>query len=243
MKALRRMYLPFPEPGACVVELDTSRRHYVLHVLRLAEGDALEVFDGHGRACMARLESGARLKLSESQQSARSRPVTILQGLPKGEKLEWVLQKGTELGAAAFVATAAQRSVVKLSAERGDERIRRWRKILEESARQCGRNDVPGVALAASWEDAGGTLAPGTRVLILDEGERATRLGPAVSKGAPGQPLALVVGPEGGLERMEVEGWVARGAEPVSLGTAVLRTETAALAALAIIRHRDGELG
>jgi 16S rRNA (uracil1498-N3)-methyltransferase len=243
VKALRRLYLPFSESGPSVVELDASQRHYVLDVLRLAEGDALEVFDGRGRSCVAHLKTGARLHLSEPQESLRGRPITILQGLPKGEKLEWVLQKGTELGAAAFVATAAQRSVVRLSAERGGERVRRWRKILEEGARQCGRSDIPGLALAASWEEAGATLAPGTRVLILDEEERARRLGEAVSKGAPGQPLALVVGPEGGLDRREVEGWVNRGAEPVSLGTVVLRTETAALAALAIVRHRDGELG
>ncbi|MGZ3458849.1 MAG: RsmE family RNA methyltransferase, partial [Archangium sp.] len=172
-----------------------------------------------------------------------SREVHILQGLPKGDKLEWVLQKGTELGATAFHPVAAARSVVKLEPRRAEERTTRWMKIVEEAARQCRRNDVPLVHAPRPLLEAARALAPGTTLLVLDEEESAVPLGEAFRACAPGAPVALVVGPEGGLAREEVSALRSLGGRPVTLGRRILRTETAALAALAVMAHLDGELG
>jgi 16S rRNA (uracil1498-N3)-methyltransferase len=169
--------------------------------------------------------------------------VSVLQGLPKGDKLEWVLQKGTELGAAAFHPVDTLRSVVRLEPRRALERTARWTKIVEEAARQCRRNDVPRVHPPASLGEAARALAPGTVLLVLDEEESAVPLGEAFRAAGPGTPVALVVGPEGGLAREEVAALAALGARGVTLGTRILRTETAALAALAVMAHLDGELG
>ncbi|QRK12876.1 16S rRNA (uracil(1498)-N(3))-methyltransferase [Archangium violaceum] len=242
-----RLFVPIPEPAPPEVTLSGDRRHYLLHVLRLGEGASLEVFDGSGRAFDARVASvdadTVRLVLGPARHAPPAREVHILQGLPKGDKLEWVLQKGTELGATAFHPVAAARSVVKLEPKRAEERTSRWTKIVEEAARQCRRNDVPLVHGPRPLVEAARALAPGTTLLVLDEEESAVPLGEAIRSCAPGAPVALVVGPEGGLDREEVSALRALGGRPVTLGRRILRTETAALAALAVMAYLDGELG
>jgi 16S rRNA (uracil1498-N3)-methyltransferase len=242
-----RLFVPLPQPAPAEVELTADRRHYLLHVLRLEEGDALEVFDGQGRAFEARVAQvgpeAVRVTLGAARQAPPRRAVSVLQGLPKGDKLEWVLQKGTELGATAFHPVATLRSVVKLEPKRAEERTARWTKIVEEAARQCRRDDVPRMATPAPLLDAARALSPGTVVLVLDEEESAVPLGEAFRAAGPGTPVALVVGPEGGLAREEVDALKKVGARPVTLGARILRTETAALAALAVMMHLDGELG
>lgn len=245
--ALHRLYVPLPELPTSEVTLAGERRHYLVHVLRLGEGDALEVFDGTGRAFDARvvaLEADAvRLALGPARTAPPRRALHVLQGLPKGDKLEWVLQKGTELGAAAFHPVDTARSVVKLEPKRATERTERWRKIVEEAARQCRRNDVPQVHPPRPLLEAARALGEGTVLLVLDEEETAVPLGEAFRAAGPGTPVALVVGPEGGLAREEVAALLALGARAVTLGARILRTETAALAALAVMEHLDGELG
>ena len=242
-----RLFAPLPEPAPAEVELTGERRHYLLHVLRLEEGDALEVFDGKGRAFEARVAhvtpDVVRLTLGTARVAPPRREVSILQGLPKGDKLELVLQKGTELGATAFHPVATARSVVKLEPKRAEERTSRWTKIVEEAARQCRRNDVPRVATPAPLVDAARSLPAGTVLLVLDEEESAVPLGEAFRAAGAGTAVALVIGPEGGLAREEVDVLKALGARPVTLGKRILRTETAALAALAVMMHLDGELG
>ena len=237
-------------PGAAAgdVTVDGPRFHYLSRVLRLAAGDALEVFDGQGHAFDAKLldvgETSARLSLGPSRVAPSARAITVVQGLPKGDKLELVLQKGTELGVAAFAPAACARSVVKLDAKAAASRVTRWQKIVEEAARQCGRADVPRVAEPSPLAAVVAALPEGTAVFVLDEAERAVTLSQAFAslEGAR-TPVALVIGPEGGLDRAEVDALTARGATPVTLGRLVLRTETAALAAVSVLRHLDGELG
>lgn len=242
-----RLFVPLSEHPPAEVVLSGDRRHYLLHVLRLGEGDSVEVFDGTGRAFAARVTrvdaQQVRLSLGPARTAPPRRAVSVLQGLPKGDKLEWVLQKGTELGAAAFHPVATVRSVVKLEPRRAEERTARWMKIVEEAARQCRRDDVPRVHAPRPLLEAARSLLPGTALLVLDEEESAVPLGEAFRACAPGAPVALVVGPEGGLAREEVAALVALGARGVTLGARILRTETAALAALAVMAHLDGELG
>ena len=247
MATRHRLHLPLPEAAPAEVELPPERRHYVAHVLRLAAGDALEVFDGRGRAFDARVTlatpDAVRLALGPACVQPPARPVHVLQGLPKGDKLELVLQKGTELGAAAFHPVDTARAVVKLEPKRAAERVQRWQRICEEAARQCRRNDVPEVHAPRPLLEAARALPAGAGLFVLDEEETAVPLSEAWRALPPGAPAALVVGPEGGLAREEVAALVALGARPVTLGPLVLRTETAALAALAVLRHLDGALG
>ncbi len=228
----------------------SERHHYLVHVLRVREGQALEVFDGRGNAWPARVESATdeavELSLGPSLQEregrACARRITVVQGLPKGDKLEWVIEKAVELGASAILPVECARSVVKLDAQRAAKRVERWRKIAEEAARQCGRSDVPQVHEVVRLSRLTEALEAGTRVLVLDEEEQARRLSEALPADSS-EAVAFVVGPEGGLTRDEVSRLISEGGVPVSLGPLILRTETAALAALSVVRHRDGLLG
>lgn len=243
-----RLFLPI-EGTPEQVALQPDRAHYLLRVLRLEDGAQLEVFDGAGRAFPARLERGAgegapSLALGPPRQAAVvARWVGLILGLAKGDKLEGVLQKGTELGAAAFFPAQTRRAVVKVEANKREDRARRWQRIAQEAARQCGRSDVPQVHPVTPLADALASLPPGTAVLVCDEEEQARTLGAALDEVGPRAPVALVLGPEGGLDRAEVAELLARGAVPVTLGRRILRAETAPLAALCVVLHRDGELG
>src|SRR6185503_12748343 len=117
--------------------------HYLFRVLRLRPGDALEVFDGRGNAFDAKVEAVGALSLGPARAVPAPRRIAVVQGLPKADKLEWVLQKATELGATSFHPAECARSVAK--AARADAKVARWKKIAEEAARQSGRADVPEV--------------------------------------------------------------------------------------------------
>lgn len=238
-----RLLLQLPEGDRAVVQ--GERLHYLTHVLRLQPGATFEVFDGRGLRRTATLErlgaAGAELRLGAPQAGTRGAELTLIQGLPKADKLEWIIQKGTELGISRFAPVLTERSVVKLDAARAQTKRERWQRIAEEAARQCGRSDLPGVDLPSPLAQAASSLPEGTQLLVLDEEERERRLVDALRPG--GGPLALVVGPEGGLSRTEVAQLQASGGCSVTLGPRILRTETASLAAAVILLHLSGELG
>ncbi len=240
-----RLLLPGAQPGQATVE--GSRFHYLARVLRLGAGDGLRVFDGEGREFPARVErvdgDTAVLALGPAAQSPPPRALWLVQGLPKADKFEWVVQKGTELGATHFLPAALERCVVKLDEDRGGKKVQRWQAIAEEAARQCGRADVPKVHAPARLPAVLAALPADCALLVLDEQARAPSLTEAVRALLPGQPVALLVGPEGGLARAEVEAALARSGVAVTAGRRVLRTETAALVALAAVQLLDGELG
>lgn len=233
------------DPAAAEVVVEGAAAHHLLRVLRVAPGTEVELFDGEGRARPAtvrRVEPGrVVLEAGAVRDGVRLPSVTIAMGLPKGDKLELVLQKGTELGATAFAPLTLARCVVQLAPAKVPERLQRWRTIAEQAARQCGRADVPEVhapvALAALLDAAMGAV-----VCVLDEEEREARLSTVVAE-AGEAPLVLIVGPEGGLTREEVAQAVGRGAKAVTLGPLVLRAETAPIAALAVVRVVQGVLG
>lgn len=235
---MKRLLLPDAAPGT--VALAGPRFHHLVRVLRVQAGDALELFDGRGTAFPAKVErleaDAATLAVGEGRPQPVAPALTVVQALPKADKLEWVLQKGTELGASRFALAFSERCVVKASG-REDAKVARWQKIADEAARQCGRSDVPEVLAPLPLAEAVRALPEGTKVLVLDEEETERSLSSAAVE--PG-PLALVVGPEGGLSRAEVQ---ALRATSVTLGRRVLRTETAAIAALAVLLHLRGELG
>jgi 16S rRNA (uracil1498-N3)-methyltransferase len=236
---MHRLFIPLTEALPDTLQVEGDGFHHLARVLRVSVGDEVELFDGRRgalRAQVVKVEAGSlTLRLGPLVRHPPSRDVTLLQGLPKGEKWEWVLQKGTELGASAFVPVTAERSLMQLTPERSRARVERWRKVVEEAARQCGRADVPHLPGPLALPQALRELAPGTRLLVLDEQEVNAGFRPLLEALSPEAPLALAVGPEGGWSRKEVALMRQAGGQPVRFGERILRTETAALAALAAV--------
>jgi 16S rRNA (uracil1498-N3)-methyltransferase len=241
--ARRRLFVPPAQLAASEVTLTPAQGRYLETVLRLGEGAEIEVFDGEGGRYRARLGAPGRLRIEERMPvQARGLDVVLAQALAKGEKFDLVVQKATELGATRLLPLESDRAVVRLDEARGQSRAERWRRIAEEAARQCGRADVPRIDAPSGWKSVFSLLEddPDRRGLLLDPEERELRLG-AAARGAP--KLLLLVGPEGGFSPEERDRAGAEGILPVALGPLVLRTETAGLAALAIVLHVHGELG
>lgn len=218
-------------------------------VLRLKAGSAVALTDAGGARLSGVIEEVGAKSLTVRITARESEPeqeqalrITLYQGLPKGEKLDLILQKCTELGAAELVTFDAARSIVKLRGERSAGRLERCERIVQEAARQSGRRSPPKVTI-------GGSLAVVLRdarhdvKLLLWEGEQTTRLRETFEAHPAPESVGVVVGPEGGLTSEEVEQAIACGFTPVSLGRRILRTETAGFAMLSILQFYWGDLG
>jgi 16S rRNA (uracil1498-N3)-methyltransferase len=234
----RRLFLPAERIAEGRASLTPEAIHYLRDVLRLGTGAEIELFDGGGGAYPARVEEGfAGLALGPRREVRPQLELWLLVALAKGDKMDLVVQKATELGVTQVCPLAAERSIVRLEPGRGAARAGRWRRIAAEAARQCGRADVPEVAEPASLAVALAKV-PGefARFVFHPGGEP---LGPGPEQVG----VAAVVGPEGGLSPAEMEICETAGARRISLGPRVLRAETAAVVATALLQARYGDLG
>jgi len=218
--------------------------HHLARVLRAKVGDEVTLFDGGGREAEARVTriwpTEILLEVAPVRSSAPAPvAITLVVALLKGEKMDWVVQKATELGVARIAPAASANAVVKLDGERRAGRRARWEKIAADAARQCGRADVPEIT---EIRDIAAALAtgPGWRVLF-HEALRDASLRRLLPVDRPSE-VTVAVGPEGGFAKDEVE--IARRAGYVvsGLGPRILRAETAALVALALIGFALGDL-
>jgi 16S rRNA (uracil1498-N3)-methyltransferase len=236
----RRIHIPPERIEGSLARLDDAGRHYLHDVLRLEPGAAVEVFDGGGGLYDGRIEPGfGALALGTRRDSAQAGiPIVLALALAKGEKVDLVVQKATELGVARIVPWEAARSVVQLAGERAEERARRWRRIAEEAARQCGRADVPDVRAPVTLATLVAELPPGYLPVVF-HGDRGTPI--AQLPAAAG--VVAVVGPEGGLTGAELGTLDRAGAARASLGPRTLRAETAAIVAVALLQARYGDMG
>ncbi|HYH42814.1 MAG TPA: 16S rRNA (uracil(1498)-N(3))-methyltransferase [Burkholderiales bacterium] len=238
-----RVYLPddIPAHGVCVVPPEQS--HHVSHVLRLAAGDAVTAFDGRGNeyaATIARIsKQGVTLNVGEPHAVSRESTLDIVlaQGISSGDRMDYTVQKAVELGVRAIQPLATERSVVRLAPERAARRAAHWRGIAVAACEQCGRNVVPEVLPVAAFTAWLGTRAPGELRLTLMPGAEA-RLSDLER---PQGRIVLLAGPEGGLSPRERGDAQIAGFTPVRLGPRVLRTETAALAAVAAMQTLWGD--
>ena len=231
------------------VRLEGDVVHQITRVLRMSTGEVVALLDNSGKEYVARLTSVARDAVEASILSVDEEPeespvsITLYQGILKGEKFEWVLQKGTELGVTAFVPLVCQRSVPQVGDGRATSRYPRWQRIVTEAAEQSGRRLLPQVGQPVSFEDAcaGVEGSPGTSIIPW-EGEQSAGLRSAL-RGMTCPHANVFIGPEGGFEDWEVAGARSCGVAPVSLGRRILRSETAAIAAVAAVMYQAGELG
>lgn len=234
-----RFYCPQPLAVGATVDLPESVAHH-LHVVRLQPGAALTLFDGRGGQYRATLLETGKKRASASVDAFDAvdvelpYAVTLAQGLPEGAKMDWIVEKAVELGVAAVQPLAAQRSVVRLSGERAEKRQAHWQGVIESASEQSGRNRLAQLLPLAEfrrWIEAP-QESPQPRILLSPRGTQS--LAGWAQANAP-QALTLLVGPEGGFSPEEEDAAIAAGALPLSMGPRVLRTETAALAAMAML--------
>jgi len=238
-----RFYYPSPLTiGASVVLPEPIAQH--MHVLRLAVGATITLFNGAGGEYIATLQAiekkqaKAEIKAFSAREAELRYSVTLAQALPEGTKMDWIIEKAVELGAAAIQPLAAQRCVVRLSAERAGKRIAHWQGIVIAACEQSGRNRLPQVNPLADLSRWLERQDPHPRILLSPRAEQSLS---AWARHHPPQAVSLLIGPEGGLTEAEENAALARGALALSMGARVLRTETAGLAALAALNAVWGE--
>ena len=239
---MTRLYFPAEIPDHGVAVLPIASAHHLVHVLRAGSGDKVVLFDGRGHefdAVIQRIDkSGVTLAVGQGRPVDResSLAVTLAQGISSGERMDYTIQKAVELGVAGIQPLQTERSVVRLDAARAAKRLAHWQAVVASACEQCGRNTVPAVLPVMTLNAWLGLRADGVR-LALGPGASA-RL---ADLERPGGPVLLLVGPEGGLAPRERADAEAAGFLAVRLGPRVLRTETAALAALAAMQTLWGD--
>jgi 16S rRNA (uracil1498-N3)-methyltransferase len=239
-----RVHVDMPLAAGSRVALPAEAAGYLSRVLRMQPGDDCVLFNGDGRDYPARLLStgkrGAEVEILGVHAVDSESPLQLLlvQGIARGEKMDLILQKATELGVSAIVPVTSERSEVRLDDARSAKRLAHWQGIVAAACAQCGRARVPSVAAPQALQAACAGLPPGPRFL-LDPGAAHSLASLPVPAGA----CTLAVGPEGGWSPRDRTQLLAAGFTGLRLGPRVLRTETAGIAAIAALQSRFGDLG
>ena len=232
-------------PGSSVSLPERAARH--VQVLRLQPGDAITLFNGQGNGepgsegeftatveRMGRSDVQVTIGAYTATQREASRAVHLMVGMPANERMDWLVEKATELGVASIQPLMSERSVLRLKGERADKKLAHWRGVAMAACEQCGRNRLPVIHEAtdlAGWLKSATGQAPGVRLLLsLQAGTR-----PLAQAVTPTGALTFLSGPEGGLSATEEAAAIACGFAPVTLGPRVLRAETAPLACLSFL--------
>jgi 16S rRNA (uracil1498-N3)-methyltransferase len=241
---LTRVYLDAELQTGGRLRVEGSAGNHIVRVLRLRVGDALTLFNGHGGEYAGSIEEIRRdtvvVSVLERREVDRESPcqLTLAQGISRGERMDWVVQKATELGVWRIAPIFTERSVVQLDERQALRKIQHWRAIAVAACEQSGRNRLPeitqpvGLYELLEQRTSSGTallLSPGAPLRIADIANAAAT-------------MTVLIGPEGGLADLEQEAAVRSGFTPVRLGPRVLRTETAAVCALTLLQQKFGDL-
>lgn len=241
---LTRVHVTGPLTSGRRHTIDGDAANHIARVLRLRQGEPLTLFDGGGGEYAARIEEFRKgaviVSVDEPLPVARESPlpVTLAQGVSRGERMDWVVQKATELGVTRIIPVLTERSVVRLDAKQAERKRLHWQAIAIAACEQSGRDRIPGVDTPLTLaEFAGSADSRATRVLLSPTGSQRVADLPRAEGG-----IVVLIGPEGGLSEAEQRAALAAGFAAVRLGPRVLRTETAAVAALTLLQHRFGDL-
>jgi len=248
--AIPRIYHPRTLNEGTSIDLEEEYCAYLRDVLRLKEGDELTLFDGVGheykalirgvssRAVHLEVITKEDIRLPETR-------ITLAQSLPKGNKMDFIIQKSTELGVSRIVPFISSRSIPRLTGARATGKAARWRKVAVEASRQCGRGDVPEVSEIVSFDEMLRSADGDALRIILWEAEaqRGIREILTDERHAGVDGFCIVIGPEGGFSWEEIEKARQGGFLSAGLGRLILRTETAPLAVLSILQYEKGLFG
>lgn len=226
---------------------------HITKVLRLGRGDRIKVCDEQGNKYLAKIEVIDRGRLiaclepggliEYTREPFKQPIITIGQAIPKGYKMDIIVQKASELGASEMIPLLTQRTLVRLNSKTTSPKIARWQKIAHESAKQSGNRKILRIGNIAGLEGFCSSYAKADLKLIFWEEERLRNLKDTLPNEAPPEAIALIIGPEGGLTCQEIEQARHYGFLSTGLGPRILRVETVALALLTILQYQYGDLG
>jgi 16S rRNA (uracil1498-N3)-methyltransferase len=239
-----RFYCPPPLPLSTNFELPAAAAHHASRVLRLRVNDAVQIFDGVGNALDATINeiSGKHVILGNLQtcmsQTASGLHIVLAQAMCSSDKMDWIVQKATELGVSEILPVQAQRSVAKLSGARAEKRTEHWRSVAISACEQCGRNDLPLIHAPQELDTwlVSMRSAPGSKFILLPSDATKLQIQPK-----PQISATLLIGPEGGFSTDEANVALQMGFAAVLLGPRVLRTETAAIAGISALQTLWGD--
>jgi len=244
--AKHRLYIPNNLSANATLTLDAATIHYVLNVLRLRDNSDIEVFDGHGKSYSANLcikgKRDAELVTSNEVFPSTESPLKIelLQVLSRGEKMDWTIQKAVELGVSSIRPLTSERCNVKLDAKRLQSRYQHWQGVINSACEQCGRNIVPKLKHLLDITELANEniIASDHQWLLHPEAEDSL----TENKLAKIKSVGLLIGPEGGFSNNETHLLSQSGFKQKRFGPRILRTETAAIAAIAAIQSQWGDM-
>jgi 16S rRNA (uracil1498-N3)-methyltransferase len=243
---LTRVHVEAPLAAGQRVAIEGTAANHITRVLRLRAGNALTVFNGNGAEFSASIEEVRKDSVLVTVQAEhavdRESPlsVTLAQGISRGDRMDWIIQKATELAVSRIVPLLTERSVVRLDAKQAQKKVQHWHAIAIAACEQCGRNRVPEIALPSGLFEFVAN-ASGSDAMRLLLSPAATTSVDGVSEQSSG--FTVLIGPEGGLTETEQEAALRSGFKTMRMGPRVLRTETAAVAALTLLQNRFGDLG
>ena len=245
---LTRVYVEAALTPGSAVELPPETGSHLAKVLRARSGDELILFNGDGREFGGSIEEirGSRVSAFVGSPRAIDREsplaITLVQCVPRGDRMDFIVQKATELGVARIVPVLSQRSVVRLDAAQAQSKANHWRAVTVSACEQCGRNRLPIVETAQPLLNYLGKPAPGSGPRLVFEPEPAAQPESAPQPHSAAADAHVAIGPEGGFTPDELEAFRVSGYSRGGLGPRVLRTETAAIAALVWLQARFGDM-
>jgi 16S rRNA (uracil1498-N3)-methyltransferase len=245
---MSRFYVPTPQIEKGMLRVEGNEVKHIRRVLRLKAGDEIIVFDSLGKeyegTIIEETTSSVVIKIQNIFLSERDSPldVTLAQSLLKGEKMDYLIQKATELGVREIIPFFSSRSVPLLEKSGGLKRHHRWGRIAIEASKQCGRGVVPKIEPLQDYSEMLQIASPGSLRLILWEGE-GDPLKEVLERSKEKTGIFFIIGPEGGFSQEEVEEAKMAGFIPVTLGRRILRAETASLCLLSILQYEQGDIG
>jgi len=252
---MQRYFIPPEQLTESEAIVTGDDAHHIANVMRARTGDTIIISNGDNREVLAKLEHISKDRVIADvveplpMLAEPAIRVTIAQSLPKGDKLETVIQKGTEIGAVRFLPFVSERTVVQYDAKKESKRLERWHKIAKEAAEQAHRNRIPAVEPPCSWKQLMQAAREADKAFFCYEKEEGTMLKQAVVQaiaergGTAGMNVMLIVGPEGGFTEREAAEAEAAGCVCVKLGRRILRTETAGMVGLTCLLYEAGEMG
>ena len=238
-----RVHLDATLTEGTTLDLPEPAFRHLVQVLRMQAGEALRVFDGRGNEFEATLDQvakrSAKLVLGAACAVNRESPLhlSLIQGISKGERMDFSIQKAVELGVTRIVPVITERCNVSLDRERQDKKFEHWRGVMISACEQSGRSVLPELAPVMKFSDWLASATTGLRLMLDPLGAE-----PLASINLEAQAISLVIGPEGGLSPAEIKLGAQHGARGVRLGPRILRTETAGVVAISVLQARFGDL-